>query len=329
MTSLPTKLVIFFIALGAAITALFMGYEATHGGHTNDESHCNSSPRLCVFVYVQSGIDKQHSFRINDKREASLWDSEYERALDNAEFQWSKAAGPQAPTEPDLGPTLLQDLPSLPNTYWNCPDDGDPENLCALTGSFVCLRPLGEGFDCSPGDRSIDITGAQTWIDDDVFMDPDTNQNALIAHELGHVVGLNHHDHLDCLMQLDPLRVGPGACDLGEADPFDKDPAPCDGIALNWGVRCIFNFWREQPLPAQGPPGTITNCGDLNRDNNVNIPFDILPAAVSFGPLGEAKSHPDADINVDGFVNIPDDILGIARQFGDECTVAFDHYDHS
>jgi hypothetical protein len=58
----------------------------------------------------------------------------------------------------------------------------------------------------------------------------------VFAHELGHALGLYHHETVGYLMRQGPYTTsGPSAGDYGQL------PA-CSGGATTWGVRCIYHF---------------------------------------------------------------------------------------
>jgi hypothetical protein len=64
-----------------------------------------------------------------------------------------------------------------------------------------------------------------------------TKRKYIVAHEMGHTLGLLHHD--GTLMQSpgfpSPIPIGPTSTDYG-AKP------PCSGTYSTNGVRCVFNF---------------------------------------------------------------------------------------
>jgi hypothetical protein len=112
----------------------------------------------------------------------------------------------------------------------------------------------------------------------------------------------------------------PQACDLGWADPF-TGVAPCDwGSEGDYGIRCVFEWWREQ-FPS-------VDCHDLNRDGGIDLANDILGTILAYSkPAGDAGYHPDADHNRDGVIDLANDILPVILQYLDDCEA--EHYPHS
>ena len=321
-------LFVLVLAAFAASTWIVAGQQTARGGHTLDNGHCETSPVLCVRDYSAAGdnlIAIQRSFAIkNTNILYDGWPSSYNSAKLHAEIVWSKAVGPQAPSANPNHPQLPL---AMTNYYLKCPEQGDPGNDCSIispTIAYVYLRDIDFVLQCSEG--RYNIRGASTYIHTAAFGGlPENSRKAALAHEFGHVIGLADNTQTGCIM-FGFVSVPNDPCDIGTANPYTKDPPPCGTDDEKWGVRCIFKWWREQPLPAMG---ILTNCGDLNRDNTVNIGDDILGAAAAFGPAGSNEYHPDADIDLNGTVNLVNDILGIAAQFGDACTPAFGHYNHS
>lgn len=143
-----------------------------------------------------------------------------------------------------------------------------------------------------------------------------------MAHEFGHTMLLAHHNDNDCLMkQGSGGETGPRDCDLGFAEP-DDNIAPCDfGQPDDFGIRCIFGWWREQYGVERIQPWYIPkiylDCPDLNRDKVIDLPNDILGTVLSFLPGGglSISYFPDADFNNDGVVDLPNDILQTILRF--------------
>jgi hypothetical protein len=65
----------------------------------------------------------------------------------------------------------------------------------------------------------------------------------IFAHEMGHAVGLGHHDTNNALMREfmttsnGTLPNGPVQADLGTYG--------CPGSSSSWGVRCVYGWWRS------------------------------------------------------------------------------------
>lgn len=153
---------------------------------------------------------------------------------------------------------------------------------------------------------------------------------SVFTHEFGHTLLLDDvdpvlsHPDTDCLMfpniQSPPI-FEPQSCDFG-ANPFVESGVdfPCNDISKNWGLRCVFGWWREQGT--QGQVNQV-DCHDLNRDGIVDLPNDILGTVLAFtegsGEGERAPSQyyrPEADSNRDGVVDLPNDILGTVLDFG-------------
>jgi hypothetical protein len=117
----------------------------------------------------------------------------------------------------------------------------------------------------------------------------------------------------------------PQPCDLGFADPFYGTQDPCGPDQDEYGIRCIYNWWREQ--------NPVLDCYDVDRVNGLVNIDDILMTSSAYGShagqvTGGPPYHPDADVNHDGSVNVLDDIIAVAGQFGHACQPP-QHYLHS
>lgn len=312
------------VALAAAVAAaaawLFAGHEAAQAGDTLGAKYCLSSPRTCRYVYSPEGqnlVSNQRSFHVWDWRVATGWDASHEAALDYTEFVWSKTVGPQALVEPNPGSPAL---PATSNFLYSCFLDGNPQDICTGEGvaAGVCSNTFTAAF-CT--NVPINIVLSEIYIREDTFSQLSAQQQrAVMSHEMGHTLGLWHHLDPGCLMDATVGLDAPTACDLGFADPIFLNIAPCDGETSGYGIRCIYQWWREQ--------GPAFDCHDLDRNGQVTVPGDILTAILAYNkPAGEPGYHPDADVNKDGAIDVPNDILQIILQYNQYCAVS--HYPHS
>lgn len=220
------------------------------------------------------------------------------------------------------------------NSYLNCLTQGDPAQVCSISFAYVCVLigaaelppPQCDRFENDPG-VARNATGSDTYINPNK-LDTKTSiiKAHIFAHELGHTLRLRHHDSSGaCLMsEGQPPITAPRddlECEIGFADPFSTpELPPCAWPIENWGIRCIYQWWREQ-APA-------LDCYDVNRDGQVSLTGDILAAINAWqGTAGEPTYLPDADVNRDGHISLTPDIVGISNQWLHLCEV--DHYPHS
>lgn len=243
------KVVALGAALVAAVTWQIAGHQAADAGHTFGTSNCQSNPPNCTYVYSSAGsnlIATQKSFAIHDYRFYENWPSSYETALDEAEFNWAKAAGPQAPMEPSSDHLTF----SVADIFLRCPNQGDPSGACGIAIAYTC--PLIPPNDQRPlqCDRFVDtarnVTGNETYVNPtNLDPEPYTTKVHVFAHELGHALRLAHHSSGVCLMntQVTPV-TGPSTlleCDLGFADPFSANELhPCDRDVDKWGINSVY-----------------------------------------------------------------------------------------
>lgn len=286
---------------------------------------------MCRKVYSPQGanlVTTQTSFQLwNFRVFYNNWNATLETALANAEKSWAVAPGPQAPTQPVTNTTGLLTTSSF---YYRCTQAPNPGGLPAC-GNAIALTCLVENMvrQCdASAPRNVDFT--LMFTNHSVFMGlmPASRQEGTMAHEMGHALGLSHHPVVTCLMFPDnvPARPNsPQACDLGRALPLNVPPvAPCDSFfgsgPEDFGIRCIYQWWREQP-------GTDVDCADPNRDGVVAF-ADFLIVLQSFNqPPGSPEYHPDTDFDRNGSVGFTD-FLTVTRQMGDICGPP-DHYEHS
>jgi hypothetical protein len=139
----------------------------------------------------------------------------------------------------------------------------------------------------------------------------------------------------NCAASYNPLQGDLDGDDIGDDCDIDMDGDGCRnareeiGVQQRGGRRNQTNAW---------------DFYDVNGDQVVNLPNDVLVVAAAFGPSsgpnytpGKDRSPPpppgkdpmDPDNNEpwdlgppDGFINIPDDILGAGAQFGHTCMEA-------
>jgi len=309
------------ISVSYSASYQFGGLQSASAGHTIGGGNCLSSPPTCIDQYLTVGLlSRQGSFRMRDFRLATDWntDVEYEEALDSAEFNWAVAVGPQAPSEPVV--CLCDDLWSqawVDNRYYSCPFDGDPADACDASVGYTCLIDTQFHTTCNPG-GTVRYGGVYTYLSSNDFAQLGIlAKKRVLAHEMGHAFGLGHHNDSGCLMQQNTSQYGPQPCDIGTANP-NASPLdyPCDGSSANYGIRCIYDWWREQH--------DGSDCLNLSRnhgtDNDVKV-VDILLAVRAYNSYaGEPNYNPDADSDSgrDGRVTIAD-ILSVVLQYGKTC----------
>jgi hypothetical protein len=307
----------------AAVAWLIAGHQAAQAGHTFGSAHCKSSPPNCAYVYSSAGsnlIATQTSFAINDYRFSSMWPPTFESSLDQAEYNWAVAAGPQAPMEP---PTLRLAY-HMGNIYWDCESQPPPVSAgpppCFVAKAFTCYNiPPSDNLVCDTFTNTArNITGSETFIR---YAGLTTESSAVkvhvFAHELGHTLRLHHHeeDSPVCLMNDDLLPVtAPNTlleCDLGFADPFSSPELdPCDRDVDKWGIRCIYDWWREQ--------GPAQDCHDPDRSGRVLASDIAIVVAAYAGTAGEPSYHPDTDYDHKG-ITLTSDITATVNQYGQWC----------
>ncbi len=319
-------------ALVAAVTWSIAGNQAAEAGHTIAEGNCSLGP-VCVSGY--SGLGDQESFRVSNVRgDLSWWDGIYELALQETEIAWATAEGPQVPSNVQVADPNWVNL-AYPNSYLKCPAKGDPLGKCTgpsdeQVDAYVCFVNEAAMLVCTLSATqpyNLEATAGITFVNTaliaglyDPFVPyPFALKRHIISHEFGHTMLLQHHPGSDCLVEANhgPNTYVPQRCDLGFADPYTPGiTAPCDGSSDDWGIRCIYNWWREQwdlaPSPIRDP-----DCHDLNRDGLVDLANDILGTLLLFRtPAQSQKYQPEADTNLDGEIDLANDILATILDFG-------------
>lgn len=191
--------------------------------------------------------------------EYNLWDF----PAFNAEGNWTAATGPQ-----DISRA------GRANDSWNYmtgvyDPDGVLQNPNVAGVTYLCndsYVPV-----CSYDARPIDIQWSK------IHLQPQTNpgtpmatRTTLVAHELGHALGLGHHIDPNALMHL-PLSdnanlQGPQLIDFGST-------TDCRGTtsvpSSSWGIRCIYGWYESVDLQAidYSPlkPGSIGGTTNVNE----------------------------------------------------------------
>lgn len=184
----------------------------------------------------------------------------FDAATFNAEINWTTATGPQ-----DIS------RQARANDTWNYTHGViDPDGQLNMPGArgvtYLCNDSYADV--CSSLPRAIDIQ----W--SDVYLKPDAasgwsleKRTTLVAHELGHALGLYHHDDTTALMHPDvnenPNLQGPQPKDFGSTtDCRGSTTVPTD----DWGIRCIYGWYESvdlqasdySPLKASTSGGTVS-----------------------------------------------------------------------
>ncbi len=210
--------------------------------------------------------------------------------------------------------------------YDDADDIADVGTLIAVRGSSV---PVGEGFaDFDPAPRSsLQVAALDDWRSDAALAagEDGLSLQALLAHQLGHQLGLGHScgetvpctdEHLDAIMA--PTFDGAGRSHLG-ADDVEGLEAIYGGIPLEHGCDAVGDLAVECTLTADAahlaptwtfPDGTVvegvTATHEVGEPGSVTVELCVDSPACGQRSCQDLSVRTDAVPDGDGYVRPPE-----------------------